>query len=169
VRPEPIFAVPFLAFAAATMGAVSVGLGRRLVREFADLARAKVPSMGTGRVADQPVVRHRVARAVGALRAAATHLDDRTRALWDTVTAAGGTASARGEALAPVVADLQLAATHAVATGVDAAHVVHDLSGMTALEVQPALTRVVADLAAASQNAVVSSARFEDAGTSLLA
>jgi hypothetical protein len=126
--------------------------------------------MGSARLADQPVVRHRFARAVAGLRAAASHLDDTTRALWEAVTEPAATqpAAAGGRASELAVADLQLAAVHAVAAGVDAARVVHDLAGMTALEVDSALARAVADLLAASQNAVVSSARFEDAGATLL-
>jgi alkylation response protein AidB-like acyl-CoA dehydrogenase len=148
-RAEPVFGVPFMAFAQATMAAVSVGATRRAVRLFAGLAARKAPSAaaGPGSLAEDRVVADHYARAVAAAQAAADHLERATTALS---------------------AELPLAAAHAAATGVAVARTLWDLSGMTVLAQDDPLGRTLMDLQAAAQNAVVAPARFADIGASLL-
>jgi indole-3-acetate monooxygenase len=159
-RPEPIFRVPFFSFAEASMAAVSVGVTRAVLAGFSALARTKTPSFGTGLLADDPVVRDRVARAEAAARAAARSLDVAVAAVW-------AAAVDRAPAGAAHV-DLQLAACHAVALGAEVAAAVRPLAGMTVLEHRSALGRALADAEALTQNAVVGAARFVDAGAALL-
>lgn len=160
-RPEPFFAVPFPALAQATMAAVSVGVARRLLAEFAALARSKQPRLATAPLAEEGVVRHELARAHAATRAAGLLLDEATAAVWGRVLG--------GEAVPPrLAAELQAAAAHAAATGAEAGHRLARLAGMDALERGSALARAVADLDALRQNAVQAAARFTDAGAELL-
>ncbi len=161
-RPEPIFRVPFSSFAEASMAAVSVGVTRRVLADFAGLARTKVPSFGTAVLADDPVVRDRLARAEAAARAAARSLAVAVAAVWDAAVAD------RIAVAASAQLDLQLAACHAVALGAELAAAVRPLAGMSVLDVASPLGRALADAEALTQNAVVAGARFADAGAALL-
>lgn len=160
VRPEPIFRVPFLAFAQATMAAVAVGLTRRVLSEWTALAVAKTAHGADRVLGDDPVARDRMARVTAAARAASRSLDVAVAAVWDAcVDGIGPTADQ--------LTDLQLAACHAVATGAGAGGEAWELAGMSALPVASDLGRAVDDLRAVSQNTVVAPARFTDAGASL--
>lgn len=160
-RPEPFFAVPFPALAQSTMAAVSVGVARRLVAEFTELARAKQPRLAIAPLRDDALVRHELARAHAATRAAELLLGTATEVVWARVMA--------GEAVLPgEAAELQAAAAHAAATGAEAGHRLGRLAGMDALERGSALSRAIADLDALRQNAVHAAARFADAGAVLL-
>jgi indole-3-acetate monooxygenase len=149
--------VPFVAFAQATMAAVSVGATRRSLTLFRELAATKTPSHGGpggGGVPlwRDPVVADRFARAEAEARAAASYLR-----------------RAAGSAAAGAPADLALAAPHIAATAAGVARTLWDLSGMSVLADDDPLGRVLIDLQAAGQNAVVAPARFAEAGAALLA
>jgi alkylation response protein AidB-like acyl-CoA dehydrogenase len=161
LRPEPIFRVPFFAFAEATMAAVAVGVARGLLDGFADLARTKVPTFGSVVLADQPVVRDRLARAEAAARAAARSLDVAVAAVWDAAVA-GRVAATDAEL------DVRLAACHAAVVAAEVAAAVQEHSGMTVLDRASPLGRAVADARALPQNAVVGAGRFADVGAALL-
>ena len=160
-RAEPLFRLPFLAFAQATMAAVAVGATRRALREFTSLARTKRPFGAAGLLADDPLARDQFGRVTAASRAAARSLALATTAVWEPCTTGG---SPDAEALV----DLQLAATHAVAQGAATASALWSLGGMSVLGHGSELGRTVADLHAMSQNAVVARGRFADAGAALL-
>jgi alkylation response protein AidB-like acyl-CoA dehydrogenase len=165
-RAEPIFRVPFFAFAEATMAAVAVGVTRRLLDGFAELARTKVPTFGTAVLADQPVVQDRLARAAAAARAAARSLDVAVAALWDA--AAAGHVDPPAAAAEDPQLDVRLAACHAAAVAAEVAAAVQEQSGMTVLERASPLGRAVADARALPQNAVVGAGRFAEVGAALL-
>jgi len=113
VRDEPIFRVPFMTFASATMVAVSVGLARRALAEFTSLARSKRPTHAAGSLADDPVVADAIARTTASVRAADAH--------WNTAVASLWTACDHGEPSEPKLeTDVLLASSHAVAVGAHA-------------------------------------------------
>ncbi|GIU86192.1 MAG: acyl-CoA dehydrogenase [Acidimicrobiia bacterium] len=159
-RTEAVFRVPFAAFAHATMAAVSVGMLEHALDGFRALAREKVPFGATAVLAADPVVQDRYAGATAAARAAARSLREATAALWDACRDRGP-----GPALC---LDLELAARHAVATGQRIAGTLYELAGMSVLPTDSPLGRVLADLAAAGQNALVSGASRRGAGAALL-
>lgn len=161
-RSEPVFAVPFPAFAQATMAAVSVGLARRLVTELGVLVAEKTPTMGPRPLREDPVTLDALARLTASTRSAARYLEAATAAVWATCAEGREPGSA-------ALTDLQLAAGLAASEGARAGSEAWSLAGMTVLDRTSTLGRVVADLQAASQNAVVSAARFADAGAALLA
>lgn len=154
-RPERLFQVPFAAFAECTMAAVTTGLARHLEHALVGLLAGK-PARAGGAVGDDAVVRHRVARLVAGNRAGAAYLAAAVDRLWVHPSDAEATL------------DLALAATHVVTTGRAAGDEAADLAGMSALPLDATLGRVVADLQAVGHNAVVASARFTDAGATLL-
>ncbi len=154
-RPEPVFHVPFAAFAQATMGAVPVGIARHAVQEAAALAATKVPTHGDRPLADDPLARRTLAGAAAAVAAAEAGLDRATRAVWDAVVAGRVPAPADQQALA-------LAAVHAARTGTVVASELGILAGMTALDRASTLGRALADLPAAARNALLAEARLAE-------
>ena len=151
-----VVGVSFSAFAQATMAAVSVGAIRRAVRLFRELAAHKTPSFPSPDgpavvLARDPVVADRFAKAEADVRAAAGYLRRATEAAAD------------GDE-----ADLALAAPHAAVIGASVARTLWDLSGMTVLAEDDPLGRVLLDVQAAGQNAVVAPARFAEVGAALL-
>ncbi len=155
VRDEPLFRLGFEAFAHATMAAVPVGLARHAIRAAIALARDKAPTMGTGRLADDPLARRTLAAAAAGVDAAAASLERATVAVWEPVVA--GADSAPGALLA-----LRLAAVHAARTGARVAFDIGALAGMSALDRASTLGRVLADLPVAGRNAVLTEARLSE-------
>jgi alkylation response protein AidB-like acyl-CoA dehydrogenase len=161
VRSEPIFRVPFLAFAQATMAAVSVGAAQRALGEFVALAQHKRPYGSTVLLADDALAADRLARATARCWAAARLLEAATEAVW-------GACAAGDRPSAAQLLELQLAACEAAACGARSAGALWEIAGMSVLPRGSALGRAIVDLHAASQNAVVSAPRFVDAGRALL-
>lgn len=160
-RDEPIFRVPFLTFAQTTMAAVTVGLLDRALAELAALAAHKVPWGATNVLADEPIVHERFGRATAAVAAATGHLRRLTDRVWEHAVA--GRPLTRDLAL-----DVELAVRHLSAVASDVAATVWELAGMDVLARDSTLGRVVCDIGATGQNAVVSAARFGPAGAALL-
>lgn len=160
VRPEPLFRMPFTAFAEALMAAVSVGLGRALIREFVALASGKVPFGASSVLADDPVVQHVFGRQAAALGAAAHRFATVVAEIWDAV--------ADGVVSAPLELEMTLAALGAVDAGAAAARTLGALAGTDLLHPSAPFARVVADLVAVPCNTVVAPARFGAAGAALL-
>lgn len=160
--PGPLFRVPFLSFAEATMAAVSVGVARRILAEFVELARSKRPTMADRLLGADPAVARDVARATAAANAAAAGLDAAVEQLW-RLCADG---DPPGE---DAVIGLRLAACHAAAAAAEIGASLAGHAGMSVLASDSALARAVADAAAARQNAVLAGARLVDAGLALCA
>ncbi|MDY7102519.1 MAG: hypothetical protein S0880_15165 [Actinomycetota bacterium] len=160
VRDEAIFSVPFASFAQATMAAVSVGLGRRLVREFVELAEGKVPMASDQPLSADRTVQLELGRSVASLRAAERYFADAVEALWQMAVDGADPRAAADE--------LRLASTHAVSVGGRAALALREHAGMSALVATSPIGRVMADLDAVTHNAVVSTARIADAGDALI-
>ncbi len=155
VRAEPVFRLGFEAFAHATMAAVPIGLARHAVRAAVALAQTKAPTHGRGRLADDPVARRTLAATAGAVHAAAAGLEEATRAVWAPVAAGEETPTAATTAL-------RLAAVHAARTGDAVASELGALAGMTGLDRASTLGRVLADLPAASRNALLTGSRLAE-------
>lgn len=160
-RDGPIFRVPFVAFAQTTMAAVTAGLLRRACDEFVRLAREKVPFGSDVLLADDRAVHDRFAHVVAAARAATRACADATTRLWE--------ACAAGYEPEPgLILDVELASRHLVHTGDRTASALWELAGMSVLPRGAPLGRVLADLHAAAQNAIVSGRGLADAGARLL-
>ncbi len=163
LRGEPIFAVPFLAFAEATMAAVAVGVSDGLLAHFGRLAQRKTPSFATEPLAAQPLVRDRYARAAGLARAAAAGWRAEVSRLWDAVADPAG-----GSPPPEVLTAHSLACLHVVRTAAEVADLLEPLTGMTGLALDDPVGRACADARAVGRNAVVAEARFAEVGAALL-
>lgn len=154
-RDEPVFRLGFEAFAHATMAAAPIGLARHAVAEAVALAGDKRPTHGEGSLADDPLARRTLAASAAAVGAAAAGLERATADVWHPVAA--------GEAAPPAdTTALRLAAVHAATTGARVASDLGALVGMSGLERGSALGRVLADLPAASRNALLTEPRLAE-------
>lgn len=162
-RPEPIYRVPFDAFAEITMAAVAIGTMRGLLDEFRELARRKVPALASHAMLEQPTVQWVVADALARLLAVEAAWRQTTRSLWDAVVA---------DPDAPLPPrlrlDQRLAALGAVRSAAEIAERLRPWLGMDALVETSRVGRFVADALAVGQNAVVGIARLAEVGRSWL-
>jgi alkylation response protein AidB-like acyl-CoA dehydrogenase len=159
VRPEPIYRVPFDAFAEITMAAVAIGAMHGLLAEFRELARRKMPALAREALAAQPPVQWVVAEALGRLLAAEAAWRQTTHALWDAV------GTNRDAPIEPRLRlEQRLAALGAVRCAAETAEQLRPWLGMDALVETAPVSRLVADALAIGQNAVVSVARLAAAG-----
>ena len=142
-RDEAVFRLGFEPFAHATMAAVPIGLARH--------ALAEAVALGS----DDPAIRGTLGRVAAEVHAAAAGLEAATVAVWDAVC--------RSTDPDPVDrVRLRLAAVHAATTGAGLVGALGPVAGMRALERTSVLGRVLADLAAAARNALLTEARLAE-------
>ncbi len=162
-RDEPIYRVPFDAFAEITMAAVAIGTMRGLLEEFRELARRKIPALASKALAAQSPVQAIAAEAFAQLLAAEAAWRQTTFAVWDTVV------TNPALALAPRLRlEQRLVSLGAVRCAAGIAERLRPWLGMDALIESARAGRLAADAVAIGQNAVVSVARLAEAGRAWL-
>ncbi len=164
VRAEPIYRVPFDAFAEITMAAVAIGTVRGLLREFRALARVKVPALAAQTLAAQQPVQSVTAEALARVLAAEAAWRTSTRTLWSAIVARSDAAPIAP----PLRLEQRLASLGAVHCATGVANRLRPWLGMDALLDTTPIGRFVADALAVAQNAVVAAARFAEAGRAWL-
>lgn len=155
LRSDPIFQVPFEAFAQATMAAVPIGVAQRALTDAVSLAADKQPTNASGLLADDPSARRALAGAAAAVDAADAGLRSATEVVWEAA------ASRRPLPEADRVA-LRLAAVHVARTGLAVASELGAVAGMSALDRRSSLGRALADLTAVARNALMTDARLAE-------
>lgn len=157
----PLYRVPFYSIAALSFASVSLGIARHALDEFKALAVSKRPMGSDRRLADDPDVQARMARAEAAVGSARSHVYDLAARAWETVS--------RGD---PVSTGdrtrIQLAAIDATRQCAVAVDLLYERAGMTPLFSSSVLGRAWRDAHAVTQNAVVSAGLYVDAGRTLL-
>lgn len=156
VDPDPLFRVPFEAFAQATMAAVPLGVARRAVADAAALSDDERldPPAGEERAAD-PLARRALAGSAAAVHAAEAGLRSATEAVWEGATSGRPPHE-------PDLVTLRLAAVHVARTGRAVATELGAVAGMSALHRRSGLGRALADLSAAACNSLLSDARLAE-------
>lgn len=159
VHPDPLFRVPFEAFAQATMAAVPVGVARRAVADAASMfvsvaEQPDRPPPGDERAAD-PLARRALAGAAAAVHAAEVGLRSATEVVWE-----GATSGRRPHE--PDLVALRLSAVHVARTGRAVASELGAVAGMSSLHRRSGLGRALADLSAAACNSLLSDARLAE-------
>jgi alkylation response protein AidB-like acyl-CoA dehydrogenase len=143
------------------LAAVAVGTARNMIDRFVDLAAAKVPVGGPSRLAERPPAQIAVAEAEGLYIAAHAVLRETVEATW-----------ARGVAAEPfdndTLARHRLGTVTAVRLSAQAADLVHDAAGMSAVVQDTVLERCWRDMHTMTQHIILSPARYEIAGRVLL-
>jgi indole-3-acetate monooxygenase len=146
----PLWRFPVFANLSVTLIGFPLGVARRALDEFAELARTKTRGLAQRRrMAEDPHVQVQLAAAEGALQSARVFAFDVIGQLWDTACA--------GEALSvDQRAQLSLATQHAVRAAVAAVDGVFRLAGAGALYADQPLQRCFRDLHAMDTHAFLS-------------
>jgi alkylation response protein AidB-like acyl-CoA dehydrogenase len=141
--------------------ATALGIARAALDDLLKLAAAKTPNFNRSVLADQPVVRDRVARARALIDAGRATLYAAVDDAWRFVQEGG---RITGDACIP----LGLAASFAMEAATQAVDLVHAVAGTTAIREEYPFERHFRDVHTLSQHALSSSARFESLGTIML-
>ncbi|MEU7909187.1 acyl-CoA dehydrogenase family protein [Actinoplanes sp. NPDC049118] len=153
VQPGPLYRFPPLAMLALGIGAVSLGIARAAIADFAELARGKLNPVTGETIAAKPSVRAAVAEAES-LRAAGLAY------LRGEVAATGTDAERR--------ARLRLAVLTATRNAARAVDLVYQAAGGSAVYAASPLQRHFRDVHVATQHAMVNTDVLETAGAVLL-
>jgi len=157
---DPHFRWSFFALLSSLMCGVPLGVARRALDEFIDLAERKSRG-GPSTLATEQVTQLTVAQAEGALRAASSFVDDVLGSGWET--ALRGDELSRDQKLA-----IRLSARHAMRAGLEVVDAVFALAGGGALYDESPLQRCWRDLHAASSHIFFSNNFATVSGKALL-
>ncbi|MGH2583354.1 MAG: acyl-CoA dehydrogenase family protein [Dehalococcoidia bacterium] len=139
----------------------ALGIARAALDDFLKLATAKTPSYTQKLLADQPLVRDRVARARALIDAGRAAVYAAVDDAWRFVQEGG---RITGDACIP----LGLASSFGMEAAVQAVDLVHTVAGTTAIREEHPFERYFRDVHTISQHTQASSARFESLGTMML-
>ena len=157
---EPHYRWSFFALLGSLMSAVPLGLARRSLDEFIELAGRKARG-GAEPLATEQLTQLEVARCEAALRAARSFVLEALGSAWDTALA--GDRIAVEQSLA-----IRLATANAMRTGIDVVDTAFRLAGGGALYDENPLQRCWRDLHAASNHIYYSTNHFARCGQQLL-
>jgi alkylation response protein AidB-like acyl-CoA dehydrogenase len=160
-EPGPLYRFPLRSFGAAAIAAVTLGVARGALDSFADLARAKTPTMTAHHLRDRPYVQTELARAEAVLRSARAWLYETVRQAWMDVVASRHV-TPHDQAL------LRLAATFTVERAAEAVDIAHTLAGGSAVYTRSPLERAFRDVHTATQHFSVQPTMYEPVGRALL-
>jgi alkylation response protein AidB-like acyl-CoA dehydrogenase len=148
----PLWRIPFMTLAGIAMAGFPLGVGRRALDEFTDIAQSKIRGAATEIIAHDGHVQVELARAEGGLQAARALVFDTIGEIWETVC--------RGDELTlERRARMLLATNQAMRSGVDAVDRVQRLAGAEAVLSANPLQRCFRDIRAAGQHILFSAAR----------
>ncbi|MCP5180796.1 MAG: hypothetical protein H6993_18180 [Pseudomonadales bacterium] len=157
----PLYRFPTLGLLATGVASVAVGIARRAIAEFLELAAGKVPTGSTLALASRPRVQQDLAEAEAGTSAAICFMHATAQDLFDR--------AARGERLATSdKARLRLAASHATWSSVSAVDKLYHAAGATSIYEGSALQRCLRDIHVATQHIMVGQSTFEVAGKVML-
>jgi indole-3-acetate monooxygenase len=145
VLPEPRYRIPPFSRVIPGLGAMGLGIARTAIETFSEIAGAKMPQRTTQMLCDNHGAQVRVSQAESLVRSARLFLFDSLDQLWSTV-------SATGEAPIEERAHVRLAASHAVASAVQAVDLLYVGAGATSLYTSCPLERAFRDVHAITQH-----------------
>jgi len=141
--------------------ATALGIARAALDDLLTLAATKTPSYTQTLLADQPVMRDRVARARALIEAGRAALYSAVDDAWHFVQAGG---RITGDACI----SLGLASSFGMEAAVQAVDLVHAVAGTSAIRDEYPFERYFRDVHTISQHAFASASRFESLGTMML-
>ncbi|MEO5898520.1 MAG: acyl-CoA dehydrogenase family protein [Ilumatobacteraceae bacterium] len=157
----PLAAFPNFTLLAIGVAAVTLGIARRALDEFADLAHEKRPQFSARTLAQTGSVQADYAKAEAGLRAARALLLDEVDQAWASVLS--------GDPVdLPTRARIRLAGAHAATSAVAAVETAFTLAGGTAVFSASPLQRCLRDVHVAKQHVMVAPRLYETAGKLLL-
>jgi alkylation response protein AidB-like acyl-CoA dehydrogenase len=145
VLPEPRYRIPPFSRVIPGLGAMGLGIARTAIETFSEIAGAKIPQRTTQMLCDNHGAQVRVSQAESLVRSARLFLFDSLDQLWSTV-------SATGEAPMEQRAHVRLAASHAVASAVQAVDLLYVGAGASSLYTSCPLERAFRDVHAITQH-----------------
>jgi alkylation response protein AidB-like acyl-CoA dehydrogenase len=160
-QPGALYRLPLFGLLAAGVAMVSLGLARRAIDVFTELAGAKRPPGSKQPIAHRELVQLHLAQAEAKARSARAFLFDALGRVVDEVDA-GDAASLRSRAL------LRLAAAHAAAEAAAAVDLVYHAGGASSVYAESPLQRCFRDVHVATQHVMVSPTSTTLAGRVLL-
>jgi alkylation response protein AidB-like acyl-CoA dehydrogenase len=157
VLPEPRYRIPPFSRVIPGLGAVALGIARTAIETFNEIAGAKTPERTTQMLYQNHGAQVRVSQAESLVRAARLFLFDSLESLWRPLIATGKvTMEAR--------AHVRLAASHAVASAVQAVDLLYLGAGANALYTSCPLERAFRDVHAITQHIGVHARVMETTG-----
>ena len=145
VLPEPRYRIPPFSRVIPGLGAMALGIARTAIETFNEIAGAKIPQRTTQMLRDNHDAQVRVSQAESLVRSARLFLFDSVTRLWSKV-------SATGDAPMEERALVRLAASHAVASGVQTVDLLYVGAGASSLYTSCPLERGFRDIHAITQH-----------------
>jgi alkylation response protein AidB-like acyl-CoA dehydrogenase len=153
----PLAAFPTFTLLAIGVAAVTLGIARRAIDEFVELAVEKRPQFSQRTIAQMGTPQSELARAEAAVRAARAFLLDEVDAAWQAVR--------RGsEVTVDARARIRLAGAHAAEAATRAVNSVYTLGGGAAVFESCQLQRCLRDVHVATQHIMVAPRLYETLG-----
>ncbi len=160
-RGGPLCRLAMPGFVANEHAAFALGVARRALDVFVDVAKAKARGVAPSVLAMRPTVQRLLAKADLELKAARALTIEQYERAWQTVCARRSTP--------PVMqAELRAVAVHATDVAVDVTTRVFRAAGGSALYLDHALQRCLRDLHAGAQHFMVSDSAYEGQGQFML-
>jgi alkylation response protein AidB-like acyl-CoA dehydrogenase len=156
----PLAAFPNFTLLAIGVAAVTLGIARRAIDEFVELAVEKRPQFSSRTIAQTGTAQTELARAEVALRSARTYLVDQVATAWDTVIAGGNVGVDTRVAI-------RLAGAHAAETAAKVVDTVYTMGGGAAVFDSNLLQRCLRDVHVATQHIMVAPRLYETMGKHL--
>jgi alkylation response protein AidB-like acyl-CoA dehydrogenase len=161
VLPEPRYRIPPFSRVIPGLGAMALGIARTAIATFNEIAGAKMPERTTQMLRNNHGAQARVSQAESLVRSARLFLFDSLNRLW-------GMVSTTGDAPMEERAHVRLAASHAVASAVQAVDLLYMGAGASSLYTSCPLERAFRDVHAITQHIGVHPRVMETTGRVLL-
>jgi alkylation response protein AidB-like acyl-CoA dehydrogenase len=161
VLPEPRYRIPPFSRVIPGLGAMALGIARTAIATFNEIAGAKIPERTRQMLRDDHGAQARVSQAESLVRSARLFLFDSLNRLW-------GMVSTTGDAPMEERAHVRLAASHAVASAVQAVDLLYIGAGASSLYTSCPLERAFRDVHAITQHIGVHPRVMETTGRVLL-
>jgi indole-3-acetate monooxygenase len=161
VLPEPRYRIPPFSRVIPGLGAMGLGIARTAIETLTELAVDKQLQRTTQILREDHGAQIRVSQAESLVRSARLYLFDSLEELWSLV-------NTTGEAPMQARAQVRLAASHAVASAVEAVDLIYTAAGASALYTTSPIERAFRDVHAITQHIGVHPRVLETTGRVLL-
>lgn len=153
----PLYQFPVAGIAATGIAPVMLGAARKAIDQVTELALTKAPVASSGLLKERSSAQAKLARAEAVLRSGRSFLYDTLREAW-RISVDGGRHSMKQRA------DLVLAMTHAMSSGVEAVELACSIAGTTAIRAGSPLERYFRDAQTLKHHAFAAESRYETVG-----
>jgi alkylation response protein AidB-like acyl-CoA dehydrogenase len=157
VLPERRYRIPPFSRVIPGLGAMALGIARTAIETFTEIAAGKTPERTTQMLRNNHGAQVRVSQAESLVRSARLFLFDTLDGLWRPLIATG-------EVTMEARANVRLAASHAVASAVQAVDLIYNGAGASALYTSCPLERAFRDVHAITQHIGVNPRVMETTG-----